>query len=722
MQHIHILTLILLASSIQLAAQEDNNASDQPVLPELSVEAQAVDAFGAWGIIELDGEVVENRGIRAISDLSAFAPNLYVNSNGIQSYGDVLSLRGVGNSMLFGDPGVVLYVDGVPHDSVGTYSAGIFDIQSLQIHPGSQGHRYGKNAPGGIIRISTRRPGNTHLTKLRASHGTFKTQSFTVLADGPMSETSSYYFGLNRSRSDGFSDNIDPTGNDATSEGWTGRLGFNWKTADGVEVGLGGTWEDYNLGAQPIVPRQGAGNDKYVSFYKRDADVPEVGRINQNSQYLSLSRETDFGRATSVTSRSEWQLDPNLLDLTFVDSTLANNDVFFSDAIVSTSEIREFRDQFAEEVRLESDPDSDHSWMVGLFVSTNEAEGKATRSFPNASFEQETQITSSQIDTKSYALFGSIDHRLNEETLLELGLRVDLVDRSLDRSKQIAKYNPGTKTVTNSASPGTNLSDDSQWVTPSLKIERELSNATTVFARSSYAGKPSGYSPYVDGDSALLGTVVNFQYERERVWAREIGIRHLNDGWGISISAYSNEITDFQFEKPSGGVDYFVDNAEEVEVTGLEVEFHATPSDGWLFSLAYGLSDSEIKKHSAFSLNEAMTVQLYDFAGKTVPFTPEYTLNASLTRRLDNGFYWNLGIRKIGQTHYLDQRANDTINPSHALLDARIGYEHEDWALSVFGTNLTDEEYHTALVSNLTGSPGIVGSPLVVGLSLSREF
>ncbi|MGA0904091.1 MAG: hypothetical protein ACO3RY_08320, partial [Opitutales bacterium] len=52
----------------------------------------------------LSGPVIESRQISSISSLSALSPNLYINSYGIQSYGDVITLRGVGNSQLFGDP------------------------------------------------------------------------------------------------------------------------------------------------------------------------------------------------------------------------------------------------------------------------------------------------------------------------------------------------------------------------------------------------------------------------------------------------------------------------------------------------------------------------------------------------------------------------------------------------------------------------------------------
>ena len=31
--------------------------------------------------------------------------------------------------------------------------------------------------------------------------------------------------------------------------------GFDFTTEDGLEIGIGGTWEEFKMGAQPLVPR-----------------------------------------------------------------------------------------------------------------------------------------------------------------------------------------------------------------------------------------------------------------------------------------------------------------------------------------------------------------------------------------------------------------------------------------------------------------------------------
>ena len=159
--------------------------------------------------------------------------------------------------------------------------------------------------------------------------------------------------------------------------------------------------------------------------------------------------------------------------------------------------------------------------------------------------------------------------------------------------------------------------------------------------------------------------------------------------------------------------DYFVANADEVTAKGIEIEGFVKPAESVTISVAYGLCDSEYDKFPDSGL-----------AGKQVSFVPKQTLALSAIYQLDNGVYGQIGTKTIGDTHYWNYEgtnATDKID-SYTLLDANIGYSFDSWEVSVFGLNLTDEEYYSSLVSNLPGSPGIAGSPRVVGLSISREF
>jgi iron complex outermembrane receptor protein len=687
----------------------------------------------------LSGNHIENYNADSISDLSGLASNLYINSYGIQSYGDVITLRGIGNAQLFGDPAVGLYIDGIPQGSTATYSSALFDLESVEVLKGYHGHRFGKNTPGGIIDIKSRKAGDVHRSKMSASYATFNTQNYRVLADGPTGDNSSYYFGLNREKSDGFADNVNPLGNDATSESWNGRLGFDFTTDGGLDIGVGGTWEAFKMGAQPIVHRNSP-----TGFYKRDSDLNEIGSVKSNSQFVKLETKTDFSGIKSVTSRNQWKLDPNILDLNYADSGLAQIAGILQangNPISSSSTIKENHNGWSEELSFYSIDEQSFDWMVFLYANTAEIDGSAERNYPMPTVTQSdptyfdagvmlpaSSATDYNMETDSYALSAAFLKDLNENTSCQIGLRFDHVSKDLKRSK------------VNSLSPSpADISDnkDYSWLSPSLELQREINENFSTFLKSSLSQKPGGFSPYVDNADLIAAGVISLDYKEEKIWANEVGIS-FNENQstsGFAVSFFWNEISDYQFEKPSGAFDYFVDNAEEVEIHGFELDFYTKPSSDWILTGSYAITDGEIKKHSGLSydsgydpfappVNPPVNPILgpHDFAGKDIPFTPEQTLNFSVMNKLTDNLTWSSGLTYIGKIHYLNQTAADTVNDSYTLWNTSVEYFLNDWKLNLFGTNLTDEKYYSSLVTSLTGAPGIVGSPRVIGLSISRDF
>ena len=733
----YTLTLILLAGTLQ--AQESDSNDAKATLPELAVQGSSMGEIDLSRASILSGDTIESRKIKSISDLSGSAPNFYVNSSGQQSFGDVITLRGIGNTQLFGDPAVSLYVDGVPAGSTSTYSSDLFDVDSVELLSGFQGHRFGKNSHGGVINIKTRRPSENHRSKLYASYGTFNTQNYRVLADGPTGENSSYYFGMNRSESDGFADNTNLLGNDATSKSWNGRLGFNWVTKEGLEIGLGATWEKFDLGAQPIVPRASSGNSNYNGFYNRNSSINEVGEISKNSQHLSIKAKTDWGEIKSTTSRNFWKMDPSMLDLNFVDSSLATLSQFrqlMSEPVLdSTSKIVEERENIWEELQFSGGDIDEMSWLFGISFGEEDVTGIATRVVPMpefgnfadiASYKNENSITSYSFDNQQFGLHTKISNSIGEHSSYELGLRFDHEKKKMQRTKT------NTSLLLPTVSPS-NLEKSFDWFSPFVAFSHDLNEQLKFSFRSSLSQKAGGYTAYVDDvvyipsfpDLLDLG-IVDLEFKEEKNWANEFKVDFLRkeNDIGGSLAVFWNDVKNYQFEKPSGSFDYFVDNADEVEIYGLEVELFIRPLESSTFNFTLGINESEIKKHNATSFDATAQSVLgpHNFAGKKVPFVPESTLGINYRQQINELLHTNLGLKNIGKTSYLDQTATETVNDSYTLLNANIGYQNNGWAVNLFGTNLTDEEYYTSLVTSLGGAPGVVGSPRVMGLSISKEF
>ena len=127
--------------------QNNKSNADSPVLDTISVQGVPVQEFEFSRSTTLSGSQIESQKISSIADLSGLSPSLYINSNGIQSYGNVISLRGISNTQLFGDPAVGLYIDGVSSGSTATYSSALFEIEDIEVLKGYHGHRFAAFQP-----------------------------------------------------------------------------------------------------------------------------------------------------------------------------------------------------------------------------------------------------------------------------------------------------------------------------------------------------------------------------------------------------------------------------------------------------------------------------------------------------------------------------------------------------------------------------------------------
>ena len=693
------LSLSLMPATL-LFGQADKNNADAPVLDEIAIEGASIPELDLSRSSILTQDQVEDRQINNLVDLSGLSPNLHINNNSIQSYGDIITMRGIANTQLFGPAGVQLYVDGIPQADVSSYSSTLYDIESIEILRGPQGHKFGKSVTGGSINIKTKAPSDEQVNRITASYGTFDTQKYNINSSGPLDgEGFSYSFALQRALSDGYINNT--SGNADTSETWHGSLRFSLDRGKGTKISFGVNFETHELGSQPLVLRNQA------DFYARSTDFDESTEIDRNQQFLTVKSELDDYTFFSITNRNDWSMNPNRVDLDMSNFRGAESTII-QDQI-----------EWSQEFRLESQEGSELDWVIGSFYSNSEVEGQATRwyvfEYPSPPmpmsgvFNNSTETTTYVLDSENIGLFASISKNITEVDSLFGGIRYDYYDKSLQQSKNVLMPAlPGFLIpVTNNTT--SNIADNSfSTFSPTIQWNHEFSSLLSSFVRTTYSEKPGGFSSFTTDASQA-------SFLEEETMSYEVSILFdPSKSWGLNLTAYLNKIENYQFELPvPNSTNYYVANADEVTAQGLEIEGYIKPSENFTFSAAYGLCDSEYDKFDGSGL-----------VGKQVSFIPEHTLALSLNYEFDNGLHGQVGTKTIGDTHYWNYDGSNPTDKidSYTLLDANLGYDWKDWEISVFGLNLTDEEYYTSLVNNLPGTPGIAGSPRVIGLSISREF
>jgi outer membrane receptor protein involved in Fe transport len=268
--------------------------------------------------------------------------------------------------------------------------------------------------------------------------------------------------------------------------------------------------------------------------------------------------------------------------------------------------------------------------------------------------------------------------------------------------------------------------------------------------------KPGGFS--LNSNSAATGL---FQFEEETTINIEVGVKGtaFDNRMVYAIALFDQTNKDFQTETFVGG-GFYLDNAGEISVRGLEVEATVAPTQNlvfaggftWLFQNQYdsyefgpcprtsSLTEPGLAGNPLFADCLATRVNQNGFTGRFNDLSgvdrgnPEFSgfLTAMYTQPLGNG----LELRLRGETSYVSsQNLAGTLAamPSFeqdaiTLVNGSVGVGAEDgsWSLQLWGRNLTDETYYRGTFFSV----GTVGpstnsypsNPRTYGLTLRARF
>jgi iron complex outermembrane receptor protein len=147
---------------------------------DLQKTAIAISAFGA--------QVLADRKIDNIRDLSGQIPNLNISRVTISHTTQTYSLRGVGEADPIQEPVLAVYVDDVYIPRQIGSMIEFNDLERLEVLRGPQGTLYGRNSSAGALRIITRDPGDAFAPRPRSGWATTGRSMCARLIEGPLVE------------------------------------------------------------------------------------------------------------------------------------------------------------------------------------------------------------------------------------------------------------------------------------------------------------------------------------------------------------------------------------------------------------------------------------------------------------------------------------------------------------------------------------------------------
>ncbi len=621
--------------------------------------------------------------IQTVQETTALVPNLYVSSSDSRGFGDVISIRGIGNTIFFSSPGVSLYVDDVPSGDVFTYSSELNSGNTMTLHRGGRGSFFGRNGPAGVIEIQSLRPLEAFQSSLSIEAGSFDKRSFRAnisgeLADSELSHSLSVY----HNERDGFLNNAFLNRKTDTREAQGGEWSFFWNPGNDWNVRL-------KLAAESIDD----GSQRLSSLFSPDpftvgSDLEGETSIDKSQVSIHLMREFDWGVFKSISSLQDWELDPSTVDLDL------------SPDPISTSTIVQDQKLVTQEFRFESAAsESDVQWRAGLFFMDKETDGDSTRVFPAPPFFPVfTEQTISTLDESEMSAFAHVAVTVTETLTLDGGIRIQNTDSSIDR----VKTSPvGAVTIVDDT--------DDTYFAPDAGFQFQLNEDLSLIGRSAISFKPKGFSPFTDNPAIAA-------FEDEEAWSNEIGLVYISSENDLSLrlTAFDVSIDDFQLERSvPNSTDYIVVNADEVSSQGFEAEIMWQPFPRFQIEAGVGISDVTFDSHT-----DPFDGSSYN--GMHVPYAPEHTIRGSAQYNFENGLFVQGAFRVIGATHYDEQNTALFRQGDYSVFDAQVGFRSERYSIALYGKNLGDEFYYNFI--NPQVFAGTPGEPETFGARFDAKF
>ncbi|MDX3898955.1 MAG: TonB-dependent receptor [Sphingobium sp.] len=712
------------------------------------------------------GETLAKTGTTDLVGLSIRSPGFNL---GVGPQSNLINIRGVGSGLNAGfEQSVGTFVDGVYRPRSRMITAGLFDVERVEILNGPQTTFFGNNTVAGAINITSKKPSNIFGYEAQALYSPSDGEYVAMGAvTGPISDTLSARVAARASGMDGYIynsvfDNHGPHMRDFVTRG-----SLRWEPTDKFQSNLRveyarnrdtGTFNVEATGcpADAPFPAPSARPNGPCAVYL--GTLPGGGG-NPDNSYNFVSQEPgsdfrldaveaawtnaftfDWGTLTSITSYSH-QRSRSFLNATPLPSTGVAG--FYYSPFTQA----ETYGMFAQELRLEGEATDWLDYMVGAYYSHGDltsrsvsslynlpgAAGAAGAPVTNASTPIESNRNLFQKD-QTRSVFGQMTVRPATGLRLNLGVRYTSVKKDASRTfragignanavfEDLIFVDPATeaKLVTAAGGNTANFSDPHTTynkLMPSASLQYDIIPTITAYGSYTEGFKAGGYS-----DSNTPN-----QFDSEFVDSYEIGLKgslfdrrlfFTLDAFYLDYKGLQQALT---IIGPTGASITTVGNAAASRSKGIEFTGSLKASDFLTFNVAGAYIDSKFKSYVNAGCTVAGAIlgapycvaNAQDVSGRPTPFAPKFSGSVSATVTIPTSADYAIKVDP-NVFHSTGYYMTPTIDPllqqgHYTTFDLRVGFgpTNGKWEFAVIGKNLSDE-YIKSTGSSVGTSPGLV--------------
>ena len=401
------------------------------------------------------------------------------------------------------------------------------------------------------------------------------------------------------------------------------------------------------------------------------------------------------------------------------------------------------------EIRFTSPQDQSPRWIAGIYATEIDREvvvaygadqglGFLRQPYIGPTGPNPTDLLFwDDFDTSVIAAFGEVSFDVGESSELSIALRWDQEDRKVSNKvpnvnasglnvNAQGPINPGFITSPSGIPDRKETFDQAQ---PKVSWRWAASDAVNVYATWGIGFRSGGFNSlgssdllelwFNTGQPFLLGNPINAQlviedtYEKEVSSSFELGVKtQLADNrLQLNAAVFSTDVDDnqfFEFFAGPFGLLRVVTTIDETTIQGFEADFNWLASENFSIFGGVGFLNSEIEKNINRPLSE----------GNDVPQAPDETYNLGAQLELpmgnDMNFYARVDLQHVGEMwfHTLQGEATPNIwdglfgtaglittdfsktqRDAYDTVNLRIGFEAKNWSATIWGRNITDEEY-----------------------------
>jgi len=607
---------------------------------------------------------IEDRKIESIENIAPYTSNFLLLNKANNYYSP--SIRGISQAQGYSlsNP-VSVVVDGIPVASSLGFNEILMDIKRIEVLKGPQSTLYGKETQAGVINVITKKPDNETRIKLQGELGSDNKKELSLSASGAIIEDK-LFIGLSAKHyeKDGFIKNRTLGGFANDKEYDYGRLHFRYTPSDNLEISLISSKHKLDNGDGDFSFTSNPDNRSITS------SVQGYDKSDTTSHALKISYDINDYLFESITTHREYKTD-------------ALQNYHFAPIYDFHALINKTHKKTTQEFRL-SNNSSSFKWLAGVYADKDKLDEDSSYVYTFGAYP-----TQEIIDGDSLGVFVHTDYAMSDKLSFISGLRYDKDESSFEGK-----------------SSNTNLEISNNEISPKISLKYQYDKNSMYYATVAKGYRAGGFHPYAPSTYPK-------QYDSEVLWNYEIGAKNsfLNNKLIVNSSIFYMDIDDMQVSvyPDVNSFKTYIDNAAQATSKGFEIELNAKLTDSLELFGSYGYMSAKFDEYKDTK---------GDYSGNNTIYAPKYNYNLGVQYRDNQGYFARADLNGYGKTYF--NKENTLSRDAYNLVNAKIGYETENFDIYLYGKNIFDKKYDSI---GMYGSTSVVYSePREVGIQVAYRF